>query len=70
LCSIRSVPLCATGATMGLSIEACRFNCHWPEKSGFCCASAVMVPARATTAAMTMCLGIVGLPAMDAEACA
>ena len=37
------------------------------EKSGFSCAMTVMVPARATMAAMTAYLGIVGLHAMDSE---
>src|SRR5262245_52343415 len=36
---------------MGLSAEACGFNCHSPEKSGFGCDIAtVMVPVRARTA--------------------
>jgi hypothetical protein len=40
-CSIRSTPLCTAAATTGLSVEACRFNVHSPEKSGFCCAITV-----------------------------
>ena len=45
-CSIRREPLCAAGATIGLSVEACRFNFHSPEKSGFSCAMTVVAPAR------------------------
>ncbi len=47
---------------MGPSIDACRFSCHSAEKSGFCCAIIVMVPTRATTAAMKVLLGIVSVP--------
>jgi len=39
-CMIRSTPLCTTGATTGLSTEACGPNRHSPEKSDFCCAMA------------------------------
>ena len=53
-------PLCAAGTTIGLSVEACRFNFHSPEKSGFCCAMTLMTPAR--TRGSEGQRGIVGLP--------
>ena len=33
-CSIRTKPLCTTGATTGLSAEAATFSVHSPVKSG------------------------------------